>query len=146
IAQEAHVSLEEMEKIPGTGKGNRVTKQDLLAYLAHRKQPIATQPQVVTMDMVQQHTRPGDEIIPMDKVRKLIAERMVAAVHTIPHVTSFVEVDVTNIVTGKLQYGAVFQEKTGVHLTYTPIFVKAVAHTIRSFPMINASVMGEYII
>jgi 2-oxoglutarate dehydrogenase E2 component (dihydrolipoamide succinyltransferase) len=146
IAQEAHIPLEQMERIPGTGKGNRVTKQDLLAYLAHRKLPIATQPQVLTMDMVKQHIRPGDEIISMDRVRKLIAERMVTAVHTIPHVTSFVEADVTNLVAGKLQYGAVFQEKTGIGLTYTPIFVRAVAQTIQAFPMINVSVMGEYII
>lgn len=147
MAQEEHISLEEMERVPGTGKGNRVTKQDLLAYLTHRKQPILATPKpAVTLDAIQQHIHPGDEVIPMDRVRKLIAERMVTAVHTIPHVTSFVEADVTNLVTGKLHYGATFKEKTGVGLTYTPIFMKAVAHTIQAFPMINVSVMGEYII
>lgn len=146
MAQEEHIPLQEIERIPGTGKGNRVTKQDLLAYLTHRKQPIVTPQPVLTMEMVQQHTRPEDEVIQMDRVRKLIAERMVTAVHTIPHVTSFVEADVTNLVAGKRQYGAAFKEKTGIGLTYTPIFMKAVAHTIQAFPMINVSVMGEYII
>lgn len=147
IAQEAHVSLAEIERVPGTGKANRVTKQDLLTYLAHRKQPmLSTDKPAIDLEIIQQNIRPGDEIIPMDRVRKLIAERMVAAVHTIPHVTSFVEADVTNLVTGKLQYGTAFKEKTGVGLTYTPIFMKAVAHTIRAFPLINVSVMGEYTI
>lgn len=147
MAQEVGLTLKEMERIPGTGKGNRVTKQDLLIYLAHRKQPTAPPLlEVLTLELVQKHTRPGDEIIHMGRVRKLIAERMVKAVHTIPHVTSFVEADVTNLVIGKAQYGASFKEKADVGLTYTPIFMKAVAHTIQAFPMINVSVMGEYII
>lgn len=147
MAQKEHLSVDEIKRIPGTGKGNRVTKQDLLAYLAHRPQPLsATAKPTITVESIQQNIHPGDEIIPMDRVRKLIAERMVAAVHTIPHVTSFVEADVTNLVTGKLEYGDIFKEKTGVSLTYTPVFMKAVARTIQAFPLINVSVMGEYVI
>jgi 2-oxoglutarate dehydrogenase E2 component (dihydrolipoamide succinyltransferase) len=82
----------------------------------------------------------------MDRVRKLTAERMVAAMQTIPHVTSFVEADVTNIVQGKQRYADAFKEKTGIGLTYTPMVMKAVAATLQKFPMLNASVQGEYII
>ena len=150
IAAEEQISYDEMCKIPGTGKNNRVTKDDLLSYLAHRKksiyEPSKAQPLVSALALIQNYARPGDEIIAMDRVRKLTAERMVSAMQTIPHVTSFVEADVTNIVTGKIQYEAAFKAATGISLTYTPMFIKAVAYTIKIFPMINVSVQGEYII
>ena len=147
IAQKELLSLAEIENIPGTGKDNRVTKQDLLAYLKHRKQPNYTQkPKPTTADAIKKYAKPEDEIIPMDRIRKVIAERMVEAMHTVPHVTSFVEADVTKLVMWRDQFKLVFKEKTGISLTYTPLFIQAVAHTIRQFPLINISVVGEYII
>jgi len=147
IAQKESLPLEEMENIPGTGKDNRVTKQDLLAYLAHRRQPQhVPKHNTLAIENIQQYTRPGDEIIRMDRVRKVIAERMVAAMHTVPHVTSFVEADVTELVAWREKYKLAFKQKVGIDLTYTPLFIKAVAQTIRKFPSINVSVVGEYII
>ncbi|OJW67189.1 MAG: 2-oxoglutarate dehydrogenase [Candidatus Amoebophilus sp. 36-38] len=145
IAQKESVSLEEMENIPGTGKDNRVTKQDLLAYLRHRKKTNHTY-KTTTVDSIKKYAKPEDEIIPMDRVRKVIAERMVEAMRTVPHVTSFVEADVTNLVMWRDQFKGAFKEKTGIGLTYTPLFIQAVARTIRQFPLINISVVGEYII
>lgn len=150
IAAEEQVSYEEILHIPGTGKSNRVTKADLLSYLSHRKKPSNRSPQGPTetpdLASIEQHAQAGDEIVAMDRVRKLTAERMVAAMQTIPHVTSFVEADVTNIVQGKQRYADAFKEKTGIGLTYTPMVMKAVAATLQKFPMLNASVQGEYII
>jgi 2-oxoglutarate dehydrogenase E2 component (dihydrolipoamide succinyltransferase) len=147
IAQKESLSLEEMESIPSTGKDNRVTKQDILTYLVHKKhsQSIPSYNNRSSED-IQQYAKPGDEIIPMDRVRKLIAERMVAAMHTVPHVTSFVEADVTELVQWRERNKLAFKQKAGVGLTYTPIFVKAVAQAIQKFPLINVSVVEGYII
>jgi len=147
IAQKESLSLDEMEKIPGTGKDNRVTKQDLLAYLVHRRstQRISSYSNL-PIENIQQYAKPGDEIIPMDRVRKIIAERMVAAMHTVPHVTSFVEADVTELVAWREKNKLSFKQKAGIGLTYTPLFVKAVVQAIQKFPLINVSVVGEYII
>jgi len=150
IAEEEQISYEEMSYIPGTGKNNRVTKEDVRSYLTHRKRPIQNPSgkrcEELDLATIQKKVRPGDEIIAMDRGRKLTAERMVAAMQTIPHVTSFVEADVTNMIQGKRQYEDAFKEKTGIGLTYTPMFIKAVAYTIQNLPMINVSVQGDYII
>eukprot|EP01132_Coremiostelium_polycephalum_P000211 gene211-277_t len=143
MAAHAVLSLAEMNQIPGTGKEGRVTKQDISAYILHKS--AQNQSKQVRED-VEAHLRPGDEMIPMDRVRKLIAQRMVEAVHTIPHVTSFVEADVTELVAWRERNKRAFQKATGVGLTYTPIFVQAVIHAIQQFPLINVSVVGDYII
>ncbi len=150
MAAAEEVQYEEMLRIPGTGKNNRVTKTDLQAYLAHRAKPSTTPSKSVSAEpdlaSLQQHMQPGDEIVAMDRVRKLTAERMVTAMQTIPHVTSFVEADVTHIVEGKQQHSEAFKAKIGIGLTYTPMFMQAVARTLQNFPMINVTVQGHYII
>lgn len=145
MAQKELIPFEELENIPGTGKDNRVTKQDLLAYLKHRKNVNYTHYSSI-VDPIEKYARPGDEIIPMDRVRKMIATRMVDSVHTIPHVTSFVEADLTNLVLWRDRYKLSFKQKLGISLTYTPLFVEAIAQTILKFPLINVSVFGDYII
>jgi 2-oxoglutarate dehydrogenase E2 component (dihydrolipoamide succinyltransferase) len=147
MAQAESISSDEMENIPGTGKDNRVTKQDLLNYLAHRKKSQhVSKSDNITLEDVYQYTKPGDQVIRMDRVRKIIADRMVTAMHTVPHVTSFVEADVTELVVWREEYKLMFKQKVGVGLTYTPLFVKAIARTIQKFPLINVSVVGDYII
>lgn len=144
IAQKEGISSQELDQIPGTGKDNRVTKQDILAYLSHKKQHkaayISATPRINSAPM------PGDEVMPMDRVRRMIAERMVASMHIAPHVTSFVEADVTNLVHWRKQHKAGFEQKTGIPLTYMPLFVEAIVQAIQDFPMINASVVGDHII
>ena len=144
IAQKEELSSKEMEHMPGTGKNNRVTKQDILFYLKNNKKykPIQNQ----TIDTIQKYLQPGDEVIAMDRVRKLIAHRMVTAVQTIPHVTSFVEADLTDLVAWREQRKIEFKQKTGVGLTYMSLFIEAVAQTIYKYPLINVSVVGDYII
>lgn len=144
IAQKEGISSQELDQIPGTGKDNRVTKQDILAYLSHRKHPKTTYPPAAPF--VNLTTMPGDEVIPMDRMRKMIAERMVASMHTAPHVTSFVEADVTTLVHWRNQHKVGFEQKTGVPLTYMPLFIKAIVRAIQDFPMINVSVVGDHVI
>lgn len=142
IAQKEGLSWQALDHIPGTGKDNRITKQDLLAYLRYRKQPQAT----AATSAATLATMPGDEVIPMDRVRKMIAERMVASMHTAPHVTSFVEADVTNLVHWRKQHKAAFEQKTGVALTYMAPFIGAIVRAIQDFPMINVAIVGDRII
>jgi 2-oxoglutarate dehydrogenase E2 component (dihydrolipoamide succinyltransferase) len=146
IAQKESLSLQEMENIPGTGKDNRVTKEDLLAYVRHRKHPNYLSKTKTDLATIKKYAKTEDEIVQMDRVRKVIADRMVEAMHTVPQVTSFVEADVTNLVSWRDKHKLHFKQKTGVGLTYTPLFVQAVAQTIWKFPLINVSVVGEYII
>lgn len=153
IAKQEGISLQELEQMPGTGANGRVTKKDILAYLQNRHQPSAP-PQQPQPSMVPpaQATRPAvsvsgnTEIVEMDRMRRLIAEHMVMSKRTSPHVTSFVEVDVTNIVNWRNKVKSEFQKKYGENITYTPVFIEAVARAIRDFPMINISVDGPKII
>ncbi len=157
IAKQEGISLQELEQVPGTGSNGRVTKKDILAYLQNRTQPDAKpaapqqQPQTSTMPAADA-PRPAvsvsgnTEIVEMDRMRKLIADHMVMSKRTSPHVTSFVEVDVTNIVNWRNKVKADFQKKYGEKITFTPIFMEAVAKAIRDFPMINVSVDGDKII
>lgn len=154
IARQEGISLQELEQIPGTGSNGRVTKKDILAYLQNRRQqPAAPQqkPQTPSMPPADAQ-RPAvsvsgkTEIVEMDRMRKLIAEHMVMSKRTSPHVTSFVEVDVTNIVNWRNKVKADFQKKYGEKITFTPVFIEAVAKAIRDFPMINISVDGDKII
>lgn len=160
IAEKEAISLEELEAVPGTGLKGRVTKNDILAYLKNRpsevvSRPAVAAPSVKTTPTVQAPTpaaTPGVsqdgavEIIEMDRMRKLIADHMVNSVHTSPHVTSFVEADVTNIVNWRNKVKKDFQARYGQKITFTPIFVEAVVKAIRDFPMINVSVDGDKIL
>lgn len=147
IAKEENITVAELETIPGTGLEGRVTKKDILAYLEQRKlgqaarvtSPAAPKAQPVSISA-------GDEIIEMDRMRKMIAERMVESKRISPHVTSFVEADVTNIVFWRNKVKNEFQKRYGESLTFTPIFIEAVALAIKDFPMINIQVDGDRII
>lgn len=168
IASKENIPLSELDQVPGSGQQGRLTKQDLLNYIEERKTgafkttnaeavapkrqteetPVATQASAP----VQVPSKPassidGDvEIIEMDRMRKLIADHMVMSKQTSPHVTSFVEVDVTPIVQWREKVKKEFVAKYGQNITYTPIFIEAVAKAIRDFPMINSSVDGNNIV
>lgn len=159
IAKEEGIGLEELEKVSGSGQGGRLTKSDILAYLKNRGTVTVTKtapvqstqanPQTVA---VQQFNLPtidtggNVEIIEMDRMRKLIAEHMVMSKHVSPHVTSFVEVDVTNMVLWREKIKKPFESKYGDKITFTPIFIEAITKAIADYPLINISVRGTEII
>jgi len=165
IAGKEGIGMAELETIPGTGNEGRVTKKDILEYVAKRgsgpqqaaPQPQAPQQQVQAQPQVSAPAQPASnapagnyggnvEIIEMDRMRKLIAEHMVRSKHTSPHVTSFTEADVTNIVRWRDKNKGSFEKKYGEKITFTPIFIEAVVNAIRKFPMINSSLDGNNII
>jgi 2-oxoglutarate dehydrogenase E2 component (dihydrolipoamide succinyltransferase) len=162
IAKEEGISMTELDSIKGTGANGRVTKNDILAYVPNKgKQTSSNQssttPPVVKENTVSSnngtvHQKPaiavgaGDEIIEMDRMRKLIADHMVMSKHTSPHVTSFVEADVTNIVLWREKVKKNFEKREGEKLTFTPIFIEALVKAIKDFPMINVSLDGTKII
>ncbi len=155
IAKEEGIAMAELESISGTGSNGRVTKNDILAYIPNKgKQTVAvteTKPHVVA-NTVAPVNKPaisvgaGDEIIEMDRMRKIIADHMVMSKHTSPHVTSFVEADVTNIVKWREKIKGNFEKREGEKLTFTPIFIEALVKAIKDFPMINISLDGTKII
>ncbi len=168
IAKEEGVSRDELDRIPGSGAENRVTKKDILAYVIDRTEgrlpaDFASSPR--------QHAAPAtpspkpapsapapaapantgsvngqDDIVQMDRMRKMIAHRMVESIQTSPHVSSFVEADMTNIVQWRTQVKEQFKQQTGENLTYTPVLVEAIVKAIRDFPMINVSVDKDTIV
>ena len=146
IAKAENIAVAELEVLPGTGAEGRVTKKDILAYVQNRKlgQSIAITRSVTPL--VPATVTPGDEVLPMDRMRKMIAERMVDSKRVSPHVTSYVEADVTNIVYWREKIKHEFQKKEGEAITYTPIFIEAIVQTIKDFPMINIQVDGDRII
>ncbi|TDE04106.1 dihydrolipoamide acetyltransferase family protein [Flavobacterium hiemivividum] len=159
IASTEGVSVEELEQISGTGKDGRVTKNDILEYVKNRGSQTAVAPvktaeapkAVQAATTIVQKAAPvsvngGDEIVEMDRMRKLIAGYMVASVQTSAHVQSFIEVDVTNIVKWREKNKGIFEKREGEKLTYTPIFMEAVAKALKDFPGLNISVDGDYII
>ena len=158
IAQKENVTMDELEAIAGTGKDNRVTKNDILAYIQGRgsgpivktetKPTVSVSPQPTESKLakVPVTVNGGDEIIEMSRMGKLIAQHMVESKHTSAHVQSFVEVDVTNIVNWRNKVKDKFYAKEGEKLTFTPIFMEAVAKALRDYPMINISVDGDKII
>jgi 2-oxoglutarate dehydrogenase E2 component (dihydrolipoamide succinyltransferase) len=165
IATAEGISISELESIVGTGKDGRVTKEDILKFVGSRKleagsQPATRNPQPVTFNsqpetfntQLETHNpqtislNGGDEIIEMDRMRKLISGYMVASVQTSAHVQSFIEVDVTNIVKWRDRVKVAFEKREGEKLTFTPIFMEAVAKAIKDFPGMNISVDGDYII
>lgn len=172
IAQKEGISGNELDAIAGTGLGGRVTKKDVISYLETRTAGggVAAVPKV---EVVQTPAAPlaapsapassgssflanikepivmpnaGDEIIEMDRMRKIIAEHMVMSTHVSPHVTSYVEADVTNIVNWRNKVKKDFEKREGENLTFTPIFMEAIVKAIKDFPMINVSVSGTNII
>ena len=150
IAKEENIAVAELEAIASSGAEGRVTKKDILEYVQHRKLG-------QTVSAVYMHASGGaplvpaiasgeDEIIVMDRMRKMIAERMIDSKRTSAHVTSFVEADVSNIVFWRNKVKADFERKEGEALTFTPIFIEAVIKAIKDFPMINVQVDGDRII
>ncbi len=152
IAKEENVSMEELEKIVGTGKDGRVTKNDILAFIPQRSSspaPVAAKSQAAAPERIQApavSVSGGDEIIEMDRMRKLIADHMVMSKAVSPHVTSFIEVDMTSIVQWRDKVKSTFEKREGEKITFTPIIIEAVAKAIKDFPMINVSVDGTSII
>lgn len=161
IAKQENIGVDELETIAGTGKDGRVTKDDIMAYLPNRGKngAPAAKPQVQPQPQSKPQAQPavqiqapavslqgGDEIIEMDRMGKLIAEHMVMSKHVSPHVTSFVEADVTNIVLWRERIKKEFEKREGEKITFTPIFIEAVCKAIKDFPMINISVDGTNII
>jgi 2-oxoglutarate dehydrogenase E2 component (dihydrolipoamide succinyltransferase) len=150
IAKEEKISKDELASIPGTGKEGRVTKQDMLAYLKERGKPksasATTSQSVYTPPKVEMSISAQDEIMEMDRMRKMIAQRMLDSKRISPHVTSFVEADVTNIVLWRNKVKDSYKKKEGEPITFTPFFIQAVAKAIKDFPMINISVDGDNII
>lgn len=163
IAQSEGVPLSDLEKIPGTGNEGRVTKKDILAYVAHGKnvpaQTPAPAPEEKTVaqspsaseekeeSLQLQKNIPGNvEIIEMDRMRKMIAKHMVDSKHISPHVTSFAEADVTNMVLWREKMKSEFEKREGTKITYTPMFIDCIARVIKKFPIINSSLVNDQII
>jgi 2-oxoglutarate dehydrogenase E2 component (dihydrolipoamide succinyltransferase) len=165
IAEKEGVSMTDLESISGTGQGERVTKKDILSFIADKKSGISVAPakqEVVAAPAAAPipaathsigHIKapmvpsmPGDEIEEMDRMRKIIAEHMVMSVHVSPHVTSYVEADVTNIVNWRNKTKDSFEKREGEKLTFTPIFMEAVVKAIKDFPGVNVAVSGTTII
>jgi len=148
IAKEENIAVAELETIGGTGAEGRVTKKDLLAYVQNRKLGQSAQQRTSSSSapLIPASISAGDEIIQMDRMRKMIAERMVDSKRTAPHVTSFVEADVTNVVFWRNKVKNEFQKREGDSLTFTPIFIEALILAIKDYPMINIQVDGDRII
>ena len=152
IAEQEGISQTELVSIAGSGKEGRVTKKDILAYVANRPVPKSpktkesTAPSTSQIKTAAVPTMDGDEIIEMDRMRKLIANHMVMSKQVSPHVTSFVEADVTNIVNWRNEIKDEFFKREGEKITFTPIFVDAIVKAIKDFPMINIAVDGTNII
>ncbi len=170
IAEKEGVSMSELEVLNGTGQGGRVTKKDILDYVENKptsQAPVAKAETTVKTENATapiaaaasqgngflSHIKgpivipnPGDEIIEMDRMRKIIAEHMVMSVHVAPHVTSYVEADVTNIVNWRNKVKGDFAKREGENITFTPIIIEAIVKAIKDFPMINISVSGTTII
>jgi 2-oxoglutarate dehydrogenase E2 component (dihydrolipoamide succinyltransferase) len=167
IAAKENIGLAELDSISGTGKDGRVTKNDIISYLSVRgniaietpKPAVGAAPLVVAAPVANTGSgflsnikepiviaNPGDEIIEMDRMRRLIADHMVMSAHVSPHVTSYVEADVTNIVNWRNKVKDSFKKREGHNLTFTPIFIEAIVKAIKDFPMINVSVSGTTII
>ena len=156
IAQKEGVPMNELETIKGSGANNRLTKQDLIDHISSRtEKPIALHSQSnVSVQAIapKTYTPPavsisGDvEIIEMDRMRKLIADHMVMSKHVSPHVTSYVEADVTNLVRWREKVKSSFEKREKEKITFTPLFIEAVCKAIRDFPMVNVSVDGTKII
>jgi 2-oxoglutarate dehydrogenase E2 component (dihydrolipoamide succinyltransferase) len=155
IAKKENISEAELNSIPGNGTDGRVRKTDVLQYLEKRtKQPAAATREPVKQEQAKRPepskmnitVQPGDQIVEMDRMRKLIADHMVMSKHTSPHVTNFVEADVTNLVLWRERIKDDFLKREKIKLTFMPAFVEATAKALKEFPGVNASVDGDRII
>jgi 2-oxoglutarate dehydrogenase E2 component (dihydrolipoamide succinyltransferase) len=162
IAQKENISVAELDALPGSGAEGRVTKHDILHYVQNRHStaPTVADPVAATAATPSPASAPADpkatpaaspvsgnvEIIEMDRMRRMIADHMVMSKQTSPHVTSFVEVDMTNIVNWRNNIKKRFEEKYGEKITFTPIFIEAIVKAILDYPMINISVQGTNLI
>jgi len=172
IAQQEGISMAELEAIPGTGQDGRVSKKDILAYVANKavsdkpsaasQPPQTTQPPQQTAVAIQTEQRSTSndqpayqpptvfsgnvEVIEMDRMRKLIAKHMVDSKHTSAHVTSFAECDVTNLVLWREKIKKDFEKREGEKITYTPLFIEAIVKSIKKYPLLSSSVDGDKII
>jgi 2-oxoglutarate dehydrogenase E2 component (dihydrolipoamide succinyltransferase) len=174
IAQQEGISMSDLEKIPGTGADGRVSKRDILAFVAGGKQlpagetapavvvptPVVTESQAAptttesaTVDATETEVDPlvakygnNVEIVEMDRMRKMIAKHMVDSKQTSPHVTSFAEADVTNMVLWRDRIKTQYEKQEGQKITFTPLFVEAIIKCIKKFPIINSSVDGTNIV
>ena len=166
IAASEGVSMVDLENIPGTGNEGRVTKKDILQFVSERKsgsqqsggRSQSSQMTVSRTEQKQTESSTGNanqqlttytgnvEIIEMDRMRKLIADHMVRSKHTSPHVTSFTEADVTNMVMWRNKVKKDFEKREGTKITFTPLFIEAVVRCIKKFPLINCSLDGNNII
>ncbi|MBO6607980.1 dihydrolipoamide acetyltransferase family protein [Psychroserpens sp.] len=150
IAKQHHISFEELARIPATGKEGRLRKSDVFNYIEDGRpfqfaQPVTQDPTAYRIPQLTFDKGKG-KIIEMDRMRQMIADHMVYSKHTSPHVTAYVEADLTNMVNWRNANKVAFQEKYGERLTFTPLFVEAVAKAVADFPNINASVDGKNII
>lgn len=166
IASKEGISMDQLEGISGSGEKGRVTKKDILAFIENGSpasvRPVDNDTSKSVQSVVSNPTKKqsvstsitpanvpameGDEIIEMDRMRKLIADHMVMSKHVSPHVTSFVEADVTNIVMWRNKVKSTFEKQEGEKITYTPIFMEAVIKAIKDFPMVNVAVDGDNIV
>jgi 2-oxoglutarate dehydrogenase E2 component (dihydrolipoamide succinyltransferase) len=162
IAKTEGISAAQLETISGTGQDGRVTKKDILAFIENGQNtkvpiqeipqqqitanPSTPKPAASNSEQKDIPLQQGDEIMEMDRMRKLIADHMVMSKHTSPHVTSFVEADVTNLVNWRNKIKGEFKAREGENFTFTPIFIEAIVKAIKDFPMINISVNGDQII
>lgn len=173
IAEKEGITFNQLDSINGTGQGGRVTKKDILAFIENggAKSAPVTQPQTTAPTQNKAASTPApqsapaagggylanikepvvtagpnDEIIEMDRMRKMIADHMVMSTHVSPHVTSYVEADVTKIVNWRNKVKSTFEKREGEKITFTPIFIEAIVKAIKDFPMVNVSVSGSQII
>ena len=170
IAREEGIGMDELERMEGTGRDGRVTKKDILAYVKQRTEAPKAAPQAQPQPQPQAAPAPtngrqaaqpqaapepkappvqpmeGDEIEEMDRMRKLIADHMVTSKRISPHVTSMVEVDMTNMVHWRNKIKKQFEEREGEKLTFTPLFIEAVVKALKDFPRVNVSLNGNQII
>jgi len=153
IAQKENLSIEDLQSIPGSGADGRLQKSDVFQYLKNRKYPLPSRKFEVESMKSPSYSKPKinyiegkDHIVEMDRMRKMIADHMVYSKQTSPHVTSYIEVDVTNLVDWRNKNKDEFLKKNNEKFTFTPVFVQAVAKAIINFPMINVSVDGDNII
>ena len=162
IARHEGLSQDELDRIQGTGAEGRVTKEDILAYVAHRDSSSMSQksvqadqastgteaPKITPATSSHVHTvaNGSDEIIEMDRMRRLIADHMVKSVQTSPHVCSFVEADVTNLVLWRNKVKDAYKKREGENITFTPLFIEAISKALKDFPLVNISIDGYNII
>lgn len=166
IARQEGISVNELDAMPGTGKEGRVTKNDILAFIGNRasndtktveltkgtpeirteEKIAATKPAAEAPKLEKVESNSGDELIPLTRMGKLIAHHMVESISKSAHVQSFVEVDVTNVVNWRNKTKKAFEEREGEKLTFTPIFMEAVAVALKKYPMVNISLDGDTVI